>query len=335
MTNLASTAGLSKAAFKRARFFQLKTLPQQNLLKQRCKTKADEEKCNEATADDLLRKEYAEAQALKVISSLRDDQSRIDHVLCSHDDFKLIRGIVMDADNKIPNTAYRTLILDLDKKAYPIQETHCHSRPQLPFNFHKESLPNKNGKPFWEIQKQHKEEWSKLMASAIDPTMIIDEKNPDLSTRDRHTAWFKSYCSLLSRTIDEHNAKDAVDAHIKTKTQKKNCGHAFWNRAYNKTAKTMHFMKNTMDLLATRKHKAKIQPLLQKIITEHPDQAPVLTKPTTPTEALTLYDRIRALRKSVSIPLQKRNRELAYAISKKQRELTQTIQLEGKTSSAS
>jgi hypothetical protein len=77
-------------------------------------------------------------------------------------------------------------------------------------------------------------------------------------------------------------------------------------------------MKNAMDLLATWKHKAKIQPLLQRITTEHPDHASTLKiKPTDETEALTLYDRIRTLRKTISAPLQKRNRELAYSISKK------------------
>ena len=51
--------------------------------------------------------------------------------------------------------------------------------------------------------------------------------------------WFASYCSLLSQTIDEHNIQEKVDAHIRSKAQKKNCGHSFWTKAYNNTAKTL------------------------------------------------------------------------------------------------
>ena len=106
----------------------------------------------------------------------RDDQSRIDHVLCSHDDFKLIRGIAKDADNKIPNTAHRTLILDLDKKNSSKPKKITTQTKQLP---HHQRFHQEEWEALWEIQKQHKEEWSKLMASAIDPTLIIDEKNPE------------------------------------------------------------------------------------------------------------------------------------------------------------
>ena len=66
MTNLTNTAGLSKAAFKRVKLLQKKRSSKLNLFHQRCKTKADEEKCSEAAAGEILKKEYAEALALKV-----------------------------------------------------------------------------------------------------------------------------------------------------------------------------------------------------------------------------------------------------------------------------
>ena len=168
------------------------------------------------------------------------------------------------------------------------------------------------------------------MASAIDPSLLIDDNSPNPSTRARHTAWFQSYCSLLSKTIDEHNVKAQVATHIRNKAQKKPCGHAYWQKTYNATATTLHTMKHALDLIATWKHKAKVQPLLQKLLTKFPEQATSLRTPSTPEEALSLYDKIRSLRKTIAIPLQKRNRELAYSISKKNRELTQTITPEGK-----
>ena len=47
--------------------------------------------------------------------------------------------------------------------------------------------------------------------------------------------------------------------------------------AYNKTAKTLQALKNTMELLITWKHQAKIRPLLKRITADIPKQNHPLT----------------------------------------------------------
>ena len=48
--------------------------------------------------------------------------------------------------------------------------------------------------------------------------------------------------------------------------------------SYNKTAKTLQAMKNALDLLSRWKHKAKLGPLLQRIIADLPNPAQTLTQ---------------------------------------------------------
>ena len=68
----------------------------------------------------------------------QDDHSRIDHILCNTDDFKLIKGIAIDSAPKIPNTAHRTIILDLDTKLINTTKKNSHHRAQtIQFPHHK------------------------------------------------------------------------------------------------------------------------------------------------------------------------------------------------------
>ena len=101
--------------------------------------------------------------------------------------------------------------------------------------------------------------------------------------------------------------------------------------AYNHTAKTLHTIKATLDLLSSWKHKAKIRPLLQRITTALPATAPILlSKLFNEQEARDLIDKLRTIRKDIAAPLQKRQREKQYNISKTIREQTQTVAPSGK-----
>ena len=65
-----------------------------------------------------------------------------------------------------------------------------------------------------------------------------------------------------------------------------------------------------MDLLKRWKNKAKIGPLLQRIMTDLPNSTHTLTQQiTSEQDAIDMYNKIRLIRKEVAVPLQKRQRE--------------------------
>jgi len=268
----------------------------------------------------------------------KDDQSRIDHVLCNKEDFKLIKGIAIDTNQKIPNTSHCTIILDLHAKlisATPKPVT----KEAKSYSFHTtKGFTQVEWEALHEIQKQHAEEFKQLVARATNPQPQADQNTDPTQTqnqtkeqiRNHNTQWFKDYTSLISKTIDEHNVVDTVNEHIKTRTQKQNCGRAYWSMAYNKTAKTLQALKNTMDLLITWKHQAKIRPLLQRITADIPKQTiPLTHSMKTEKDSTELYDRLKAIKKEIAAPLQKRTREKQYNITKTNKELTQTVDPSG------
>jgi hypothetical protein len=81
-----------------------------------------------------------------------------------------------------------------------------------------------------------------------------------------------------------------------------------------------------MDLLITWKHQAKIRPLLQRITADIPKQTiPLTHSMKTEKDSTELYDRLKAIKKEIAAPLQKRTREKQYNITKTNKESTQTV----------
>jgi hypothetical protein len=211
-----------------------------------------------------------------------------------------------------------------------------------PYNFQStKGFTNVEWKALHEIEEKHAEEFKHLMNRALNPFLCSDKEieshspsseSPTIEqTRSAHTQWFKDYASLISKTIDEHNVQSSVTEHIKNKEQKMNCGRSYWSMSYNKTAKTLQAMKNALDLLSRWKHKAKLGPLLQRIITDLPNSTQTLTqKMMVEQDSTDLYNKIKTLRKEIATPLQKRQREKQYNISKTIKEEIQTLEPMGK-----